>query len=141
MMRDFLNGLVGTSAVFSRTVSETDVSGFAQITGDDHPNHTDESYARSVGLGGRVAQGALLVGFIAGASSRYLEQVGRPAVSYGYDNVRFLNLVGIGDRLEIIYEITGVDHAKNNAAATVHITNERGELVAAGTNILHFTSS
>lgn len=36
----------------ARTVAETDVYGFAGITGDDHPNHTNEVYAAAQAYGG-----------------------------------------------------------------------------------------
>jgi len=135
----FLDGLVGTAVSFVKQIGEADLLDFARVTGDSHPNHTDEAYALASGLGGRVAQGSLMVGLIAGASTQYLMQLGRPAVSYGYDRVRFLKLVHIGDRLTIDYRITEVDPAKSNASAQARISNQDGDLVAVGINILHFT--
>ena len=134
-----LDSLVGTSASMRKVISAADLLGFAKISGDSHPNHTDEAYAIANGLGGRVAQGSLLVGLIAGASTVYLQQIGHPAVSYGYDRVRFLKLVHIGDALDVQYSIAEVDLAKDNASAEARIVNQDGELVAVGTNILHFT--
>lgn len=134
-----LEGLVGTAVTVEKTITERDLLGFAEISGDSHPNHTDEKYSKKAGLGGRVAQGALLVGLIAGASTRYLTEIGHHAVSYGYDRVRFLKLVLIGDQLTIEYRITQVDLAKSNASAEARLVNQRGELVAVGINILHFT--
>jgi len=135
----FLDGLVGTAVSFTKQIGEADLLDFARVTGDSHPNHTDEAYALAAGLGGRVAQGSLMVGLIAGASTQYLTQLGRPAVSYGYDRVRFLKLVHIGDRLTVDYRITEVDTAKSNASAQARINNQNGDLVAVGINILHFT--
>lgn len=134
-----LEGLIGTSVTVEKTITDRDLLSFAEVSGDSHPNHTDEEYAKNIGFGGRVAQGALLVGLIAGASTRYLIGIGHPAVSYGYDRVRFLKPVPIGDHLTIEYRITQVDLAKQNASADARIVNQRGELVAVGTNILHFT--
>ncbi|ODT84057.1 MAG: dehydratase [Pelagibacterium sp. SCN 64-44] len=135
----FLDGLVGTAASFVKQIGESDLLDFARVTGDSHPNHTDEAYAVAAGLGGRVAQGSLMVGLIAGASTQYLTQLGRPAVSYGYERVRFLKLVHIGDRLTVDYRIVEVDPAKSNASAQARISNQDGDLVAVGINILHFT--
>lgn len=134
-----LNDLIDTEAVMVKTITEADLLGFAQISGDCHPNHTDEAYARANGLGGRVAQGSLLVGLIAGASSVYLEAIGRPAVSYGYDRVRFLKLVPIGETLRVEYRVIEADVAKSNVRAQAQVFNAAGELVAVGINILHFT--
>lgn len=122
----------------SRTVAEADVYGFAGITGDDHPNHTNEVYAAAQGLNGRVVQGSLLLGFMAGASVRYLNKLNRPAVSYGYDKVRFIKPVNFGDTIEVHFKGTRVDEEKKRLWADATVTNQRGELCAVGTNILQF---
>lgn len=134
-----LEALVGTSTQFSRTIGESDVYGFAGITGDSHPNHTDEEYARKNGLGGRVVQGSLLMSLIAGASTRYLAWVNRPAVSYGYEGIRFLKPVHFGDTVTVTYKVVRSDDPKRRTWAEATLSNQRGELVAVGTNILYFT--
>lgn len=137
----FVESLVGTEAKMVKLIGAEDLTGFATITGDDHPNHTDQAYAEAHGLGGCVAQGSMLVGLIAGASCRFLEQVNRPAVSYGYDRVRFLNPVRIGDRLTITFKISGCDPAKNNVFGDAELVNQDGQLVAVGRNTIHFRKS
>lgn len=135
----FWDSLIGTRTVFNKTITESDVVSFAQISGDNHPNHTDHNYAICNGLGGRVAQGALLVGLIAGASSAYLANIQRPAVSYGYDSVRFIKLVYIGDEIRVFYTIVRADPIKRTATAKAELRRKTGELVAVGINILHFS--
>src|SRR5437879_10338272 len=100
---------VGKSTRFSKTVSESDVYQFAGITGDLDPNHVDEEYASKTSLGGRVAHGALILGYSSAASTRILEDFERPMVSVGYNRVRFLKPVRLGDTLTIDYEISSVD--------------------------------
>lgn len=134
-----LDALVGSSARLTRTIGESDVYGFAGITGDSHPNHTDEEYARKNGLGGRVAQGSLLLSLMAGASTRYLAWVDRPAVSYGYEAVRFLKPVRLGDTVTVTYKVVRAEAQKRRTWAEATLTNQRGDLVAVGTNILYFT--
>ena len=133
-----LAALIGTEASFSRTVGESDVYAFAGITGDSHPNHTDEEYARMNGLGGRVVQGSLLVGLMAGASTRYLAWLGRPALSYGFDQVRFIKPVHFGDTVTVIYRVARSDEEKRRVWVEATVRNQRGETVAVGTNILYF---
>jgi len=135
-----LEALIGGEAVMTKTITAADLAGFAEITGDDHPNHTDQDYALARGFGGCVAQGSLLVGLIAGASCRFLEKVKRAAVSYGYDNVRFLRPVQIGDQVTITYRIRGCDTAKSNVFAECELVNQHGHLVAVGRNTLHFST-
>lgn len=52
---------IGAFVSFSKTVSESDVYGFAGITGDFAPNHVNEEYMRKSGYGARIAHGALMV--------------------------------------------------------------------------------
>jgi 3-hydroxybutyryl-CoA dehydratase len=54
----------GMSASTERTVTEKDVQLFGEATGDMNPVHFDEEYARKTIFRGRVAHGALSIGFI-----------------------------------------------------------------------------
>jgi len=54
----------GMSASMERTVTEKDVQLFGEATGDMNPVHFDEDYARKTIFRGRVAHGALSIGFI-----------------------------------------------------------------------------
>jgi 3-hydroxybutyryl-CoA dehydratase len=54
----------GMSASTTRTVTERDVQLFGEATGDMNPVHFDEEYARKTIFRGRVAHGALSIGFI-----------------------------------------------------------------------------
>ena len=130
--------LVGTETRFTRTLGEYDVYAFGGITGDTHPNHMDEEYCKRMGMGGRIAQGALMVGFIAGAVSKYLMEIERPGMSYGYDRVRFTKPVHIGDTLTVVYRIARVDEAARKAWAEATLTNQRGETVCVGTHVIYF---
>jgi acyl dehydratase len=133
-----VSALIGTETSYTRTVSEYDVYAFAGISGDNHPNHVDEEYCKRMGFGGRIAQGAMLVGYTAGAVSKYLDMVGRPAVSYGYDRARFIKPVRIGDTLTVHYRIVRADDEKKRLWADVTLTNQRGETVCVCTHICHF---
>src|ERR1043165_4015044 len=54
----------GMSASTEHTVSERDVQLFGEATGDMNPVHFDEEFARKTVFRGRVAHGALSIGFI-----------------------------------------------------------------------------
>jgi 3-hydroxybutyryl-CoA dehydratase len=54
----------GQSASMEKTVTEEDVRAFGDSTGDHNPLHFDEDYARRTIFRGRVAHGALSIGFI-----------------------------------------------------------------------------
>lgn len=133
-----VSSLLGIETSYTRTVSEYDIYAFAGISGDNHPNHVDEEYCKRVGLGARVAQGAMLVGYIAGAVTKYLGLIERPAVSYGYDRARFTKSVFIGDTLTVHYRIARADDEKKRLWADATLTNQRDETVCVGTHIIHF---
>ena len=54
----------GMTASIERTVSEKDVQLFGEATGDMNPVHFDEEFARRTVFRGRVAHGALSIGYI-----------------------------------------------------------------------------
>jgi acyl dehydratase len=127
---------LGKKVRVSKTVSESDVYLFAGITGDLDPNHVDEEYAAKTTLGGRVAHGALILGYSSAASTRILEDFERPMVSVGYDRVRFLKPVRLGDTVTIDYEISSVDEKRERIFSKIEISNQRGELVMAADHIM-----
>ena len=49
-----------------RTVTEADVVGFAALTGDWHPQHTDAEWAAGSRFGERIAHGLLVLSYAAG---------------------------------------------------------------------------
>ena len=107
---------VGDQVRFAKTVSESDVYLFAGITGDFAPNHVDEEYMRGTRYGRRIAHGALLIGFMSTASTMMVERHGGLAqaetpVSLGYDRIRFIAPVFLGDTVTVTYTITEVDPA------------------------------
>jgi acyl dehydratase len=126
----------GLRTTFSKTVSESDVYLFAGITGDLDPNHVDEEFCRGTSLGHRVAHGALIIGYMSAASSRILEDFDRPMVSVGYDRIRFLKPVYLGDTITVDYVITALDPARERIVAKVEVKNQRGELVCVADHIM-----
>jgi 3-hydroxybutyryl-CoA dehydratase len=127
---------VGLSTRFSKTVSESDVYLFAGITGDLDPNHVDEEFCSRTSLGHRVAHGALIVGYMSAASTRILEDFERPMVSVGYDRIRFLKPVYLGDTITIYYAISSTDAERERIVAKVEVKNQRGELVCVADHIM-----
>jgi 3-hydroxybutyryl-CoA dehydratase len=140
-----LAGLVNQQVRFRKTVGESDVYQFAGITGDLHPNHVDEAYMRGTPYGRRIVHGALLIGFMSTTSTLMTHRVEVPpsqaVVSYGYDRIRFIRPVHIGDTITVDYRIARADEAARKLFADVTITNERGELCCAGTHILKIVES
>lgn len=131
---------IGKSVTFRKTVSESDVYLFAGISGDLSPNHVDEAFMKTTPYGGRIAHGALLVAYMSGCSTDIVEKCpslrDHQPVSLGYDRIRFLKGVLIGDTIQLDYKITSADHAKMRTVADITIHNQRNELVAVATHIM-----
>ena len=131
---------VGTRVTFAKTVAESDIYLFAGITGDDSPNHLTAEYMKSTPYGGIIAHGALIVGFMSTCSTRVLEHAltSRAAVSYGYDRIRFIQPVRVGDTIAVSYEIVAVEPETAKTYGAINVTNQHDQLVAVATHILKF---
>ena len=136
---------LGETVKFSKTVSESDIYLFAGITGDFAPHHINEEYMRASAFGQRIVHGALLVGFMATTSAmmiaRCIERgIEETPVSLGFDRIRFIKPVFIGDTVTVVYTIATIDPEKRRTTANIEISNQRGELVAVGDHILKWVS-
>jgi 3-hydroxybutyryl-CoA dehydratase len=129
---------IGRTYRFAKTVGESDVYQFAGITGDFHPNHIDEQYMAGTRYGRRIAHGALIVGFMSTVSGMICQAIGidRPAVTYGFDRIRYIAPVYIGDTVTVLYEITERKDELGEVRSAVTVTNQDGTVVAAATHIL-----
>ena len=130
---------IGAKVSFSKTVSESDVYLFAGITGDLSPNHVNKAYMEKSSYGRLMAHGALMIGFMSTASTMavaHTREAEEAAVSLGYDHIRFLAPVFLGDTITVDYEITEIDIERERATADIRITNQDGELTTVGQHIL-----
>lgn len=117
-----------------RTITETDIVMHAGQTGDFYPHHMDAEWCKTQEFGARVAHGTLIlsvaVGMLAG-------EINEAAFSYGYDKVRFIAPVFIGDTITSTATIAAKrDHAKKSdeygiVEEQVTVSNQRGETVIA----------
>jgi 3-hydroxybutyryl-CoA dehydratase len=131
----------GDSVSFAKTVGESDVYLFAGITGDFAVNHVNEQYMTRSKYGKRIAHGALLIGYTSTCSTRMIEQCNglagdETAVSLGYDKVRFLGPVYIGDTVSLTYTIVDIDPVKRRSRSEIRIVNQHGDLVGVAQHIL-----
>ena len=90
---------IGDSAVFEKTITETDVVLFGGLTGDYSQMHFNEEYMKKTMYGTRIAHGILTFAIGCTASTKIQEQVKSPvpSASYGYDKLRFINPVYFAD--------------------------------------------
>ncbi|MCC6314763.1 MAG: MaoC family dehydratase N-terminal domain-containing protein [Thermomicrobiales bacterium] len=131
---------LGTTVSFAKTIGETDIYLFAGISGDFSPNHVNAEYMAGTRYGRIVAHGVLTIALMSTCSTKIVEQadLGRTVVSYGYDRVRFVKPVFVGDTITVVYEIVAEDLDKAQTRASVMATNQHGEVVAVATHILQY---
>jgi acyl dehydratase len=132
---------IGETAEFSKTLSETDLAQFAAISGDFDPIHVDEAHARTTPYGRRIAHGilsmALLSTVSAMISKRARDRGSRgTSVSMGYDRIRFLKPVFVGDTLTARYTIVELDPATRRSRSKVEVVKDNGELAVVGEHLM-----
>ncbi len=114
----------------SRTVTEADIVMFAAFSGDWHPLHVDEEYAKKGFFGQRIAHGFLVLSVATGLMG--LADMAILAF-YGMDRVRFLTPTKIGDTLRVEMEVDEkVDRNEKEGIVTLKTTvkNQKDEAVA-----------
>jgi acyl dehydratase len=100
-------------ATSGRTLSDADIKLFIGATDATHPAHVDAEYAKKHPFGAIVIPGSLTVGVVDGLVVQNL--VGRKIQigHYGYDRVRFLAPVFLGDTISVRAEV--VEKRERNA--------------------------
>ena len=107
---------VGMTDVYVRTVTETDIVQFSQISGDDNPLHVNEEFAKQTVFKGRIAHGMLACGYISAVLGTKLPG---PGCAYLNQNLNFRAPVRIGDTVQTRVTIKDVDNDTNNVVFEV----------------------
>lgn len=135
----------GDTATFAKTITEADLVLFSGLTGDFDPIHVNEAYAATTPFGRRIAHGALVMGLLSTTASmmsrRSVERgTTGTSVSLGYDRIRFLKPVFIGDTLTARYTVEEIDAAAARSRSKVEVVNQKGEICLAGTHIMKWVA-
>jgi 3-hydroxybutyryl-CoA dehydratase len=107
---------VGMTDVYVRTVTETDIVQYSQISGDDNPLHVNEEFAKQTIFKGRIAHGMLTCGYISAVLGTKLPG---PGCAYLNQNLNFRAPVRIGDTVQTRVTIKDVDNDTNNVITDV----------------------
>ena len=121
---------VGNSAQISNTITETVIHDFAKATGDFNPIHLDQAYAEKTQFKGRIAHGALSIGYI---SSVFANLLPGPGSIYLSQEIKFLAPVRIGDVIAARVEVVELIPEKNRVKFKTTCVNQNGEVVVDGT--------
>jgi 3-hydroxybutyryl-CoA dehydratase len=129
---------IGDSVSFAKTVGESDVYLFAGITGDFSPNHVNKEVMAGTPYKERIAHGVLSIGFASTTSTLMIEKSGAKAVSLGYDRIRFVGPIFIGDTVTVTYTISEIDEENLRTRADIEVANQCGEVCTVAQHILKF---
>ncbi len=115
-----------------RTITETDVVNFAGISGDFHPEHMNEEYAKKGPLGGRIAHGLLTTAVATG-------MVNQTGITEGTTiavlemKERFIKAVRFGDTLRSVFKIINKKETKKPdrgiVTAALTVLNQKDDVV------------
>ena len=120
-----------------RTITETDIVLHAGQTGDFYPHHMDAEWCKTQEFGQRVAHGTLIFSVAVGMTAG---DVNTGAFSYGYDRLRFIKPVFIGDTISARVTIAEKrEHKRPDHGIVVErleVVNQHGETVLACDHLL-----
>ena len=119
----------GDSAQISTTITEDVINDFAKATGDYNPIHLDQAYAEKTRFKGRIAHGALSIGYISSVLANLLPGSGSIYLS---QEAKFLAPVRIGDIITAKVEVLELIPEKNRVKFKTTCTNRKGEVVVDG---------
>lgn len=127
-----------TRETTGRTITEADVVLHAGQTGDFYPHHMDAEWCRTQSFGQRIAHGTLVFSVGVGMTAR---AINAQAMSYGYDRLRFVRPVFLGDTIRAKVTIKEKrDDAKRPRHGVVvealEVVNQRGETVLVAEHLL-----
>ena len=90
--------LNNTRHTSGRTVTETDIVIHAGQSGDFFPHHMDEEWCKTQPFKKRIAHGTLIFTIAIGLTADVVNEV---SMTYGYERLRFIKPVFIGDTLTV----------------------------------------
>jgi acyl dehydratase len=120
-----------------RTVTETDIVIHAGQSGDFFPHHMDEEWCKTQPFKKRIAHGTLILTIAVGLTADMVNEV---SMTYGYEKLRFIKPVFIGDTIKVTITITNKkDHKKPGFGLVTELVetfNQQNELVMVCEHVL-----
>lgn len=120
---------VGDSAEIMKTIEQSDIDAFADVTGDHNPVHVDEEFAKTTRFGQRIAHGMLTASLISAVLANKLP--GEGSVYLG-QTLQFVAPVFPGD--EITARVTVLEAREDKPILKLETVcvNQRDEIVIRG---------
>jgi 3-hydroxybutyryl-CoA dehydratase len=103
---------LGMEASFAKTVSEADILGISEVTGDKNPVHLDREFAAKTMFKTPIAHGMLTAGYI---SAVFGMELPGPGAIYVSQTLNFRGPVRAGDRVVAKVRVMELYPAKRRA--------------------------
>ena len=136
-LEDFSEGQVFPGV--SREITDADVLGFAALTGDAHPLHYDDEYAKSTRFGRPIVHGLHLMAMTALGAAPLAERLEASMIAFLEQQASFRKPVFKDDTLHPQFEVEGTEHRPGvewgKLAIKVRLVNQRDEIVLEGRHV------
>ncbi len=121
----------------ARTLTDAHFLFFAALTGDNHPIHYDDEYAKRTPFGRRVAHGLLLSALTALGAGELSAQVEESMIAFLAQSAAFKAPAFIGDTLRPELEVTELIPKGERGVLKLRarLVNQRGEVVLEGEHV------
>lgn len=119
----------GDTAEITKTIEQTDIQAFADLTGDHNPVHLDEEFAKTTRFGRRIAHGMLTASLISSVLANKLP--GEGSVYLG-QTLQFVAPVFPGDTITARVTVKDIREGKGIVKLDTVCMNQRNELVLRG---------
>ncbi len=120
-----------------RNIAEEDINFHAKESGDFFPHHMDEEWCKTQTFKKRIAHGTLIFTIAIGLTADFVNEA---AMTYGYDRLRFIKPVFIGDSIKVIVTIKDKkDHKKPGFGLVTELVeafNQHNDLIMVCEHIL-----
>lgn len=123
-----------------RTITESDITGFAGLTGDYSQVHTDEEFCRNTEFGTRIAHGLFGLSIAQGLSWRTNYTQGTGVASLEWDKWKFFRPIFFGDTVHVRWRLLDKRESRSKPGMGiirehVELMNQRGEVVQSGEHV------
>ena len=120
-----------------RTLGDAHFLLFSGLTGDNHPLHYDEEYARQTRFGARVAHGLLVMAMSALGGSPMSPRLEASMIAFLEQGGRFLKPVLLNDTVHAEFEVAALERKGDRGVLRLRIAmvNQRNEAVLEGHHV------
>jgi 3-hydroxybutyryl-CoA dehydratase len=116
-----------------KTITQGQLNGYAQVSGDGNPLHLDAEFAATTQFGGIIAHGMLTLAFV---SEMMVAAFGRKWLEGGSLRVRFKGAAYVGDEVETWGEVVkkSTEASQQILVCSVGVRNHKnGREIISGT--------